>query len=95
MIRILTAAALTASLGGAALAQTTVTETTETVMTYGAVEGDGLEMATQETTTVTTGDGVFASDTFSDTTTDTADYSRYFDDAGNPIYLPDVSFSLD
>lgn len=95
MIRIFIAALVAtlggAALGGAAFAQTTVTETTETVTTYGVIEGDGLETATQETTVVTTADG----DLVSDTRTDTADYARYFDENGNPIYLPDFTFSLD
>jgi len=57
--------------------------------------GGLVETTMQETTTVTSGDATYASDTFSDTTADTSNYSRYFDTVGNPTYMPDVTFSLD
>lgn len=95
MIRTLTVAALMATFTGSAFAQTTVTETTDTVVTYGVIEGDGLEMATREQTTVTSTDSDFVTNTETTTETSTADYDRYFDQNGNPIYLPDVTFALD
>ena len=92
MIRSLSTAILVAAIWGAASAQTAVvTQTVEPTMTIGVVEGDGMEMAVEEKTTVTTSDGDYASST----QTDTADYNRYFDDAGNPIYFPSYTFSLD
>ncbi len=100
MTRLFAAASATAAVilawGSVTSAQTQpvpVDAEVTTTTTTRIVQGFDGTVETQERTTVTvaSNEGGLASDT----RIDTPEYARYFDDAGNPIYLPNVTFSLD